>query len=254
MLSFVRIPLSTGIELAGVLEQPEVSTPAPLVLLLHGFTGWKEEEHIVSLASALTSAGIASLRIDAPGSGESGGTFAEHYRLSAYIDSVAEVLDWCSAQSAVDGERLGIWGHSMGGFAAIAAAVRNADRLRAVCGSQASRGKAGVPEDVRQAWEETGWASFRNMHFRKLDLPYDFFVDRAQFDVFEVLPELHLPLCLIAGTRDVEVSAAHVHKAFATANEPKELHEFNVDHFYKKSARQSREINTVTVAFFEKHL
>lgn len=254
MQSAVRIPLRTGIELAGVLELPSSNEEFPLVLLLHGFTGWKEEAHITSLAGTLAESGIASLRIDAPGSGESGGTFAEHYRLSAYIDCVDEVLDWIAAQPEVDANRIGIWGHSLGGFTAFACADRYADRIKAVCGCQASRGRLRTGIDEHDKWQQTGWASFPNLHFRRLDLPYEFFLDSEQFDVFDLIDDLHAPLLLISGERDTLVSADHVRKVFALANEPKEFHEFNVDHFYKKSARQCAEINAVTRAFFEQHL
>jgi pimeloyl-ACP methyl ester carboxylesterase len=253
--SAVRIPYLPNLSLAAVFETATVEEPQPAVVLLHGFTGWKEEAHIESLATALAQAGISSIRFDAPGSGESDGTFASNYRLSNYIESVGAVLQWLSAQKEVDTERIGTWGHSMGGFAAIASAVRHADRVKAVCGCQASRGgKVQLRADQQNDWQQTGWASFPNLHFRDLRLPYEFFLDRQKFDVFSELPRLSAPLQLIAGTRDTLVSPEHVREMFDAANEPKEFHEFNVDHFYKKSARQCAEINAVTVEFFRSRL
>jgi pimeloyl-ACP methyl ester carboxylesterase len=253
MRSAVRIATRLGLDLAGI-HDSDGDGERPAVLLLHGFTGWKEEAHIESLATALNRVGIAALRIDAPGSGESGGTFTEHYRLSNSIDSVNDALDWLRAQPGINPDHIGIWGHSMGGFAAIAAAVRRPDRIQAVCGCQASIGKfRGVTTDI-EAWRRTGWAAFPSPRFRDLQLPYDFYLDTEPYDVFEELGKLRAPLQLIAGTRDDIITADHVRKMFSKANEPKELHEFNVDHFFKKSARQRDEINAVTVAFFQKFL
>src|SRR5687768_17569558 len=64
------------LSLAGLFNSPDVDASQenqvfPLVLLLHGFTGWKEELHLSSLAKGLSAQGIATLRFDAVGSGES---------------------------------------------------------------------------------------------------------------------------------------------------------------------------------------
>lgn len=249
----LRIPTKFG-EVAAIEELASANASSPVVILLHGFTGWKEEEHIASLAIAFAEAGISTVRFDAPGSGESDGTFYEDYRLTNYIRSIDDVIDWVVRQDYSDRERIGLWGHSMGGFAAFAAALANSHRVSAVCGCQASLGKAGVTEQERAEWERSGIASFAHDRFPKLDLPYGFYLDRDQYDLLEVLPDLRKPTLFIAGTRDTQIPADDVRKCFEIANEPKSYREFNVDHFYKKSPRQCAEINTVVVEFFQQNL
>ena len=67
-----------GVKLHAKLEMPEGKDRCPLVIVVHGFTGDMEEEHIIETAKAATSVGYAALRIEMYGHGKSGGTFFEH--------------------------------------------------------------------------------------------------------------------------------------------------------------------------------
>jgi uncharacterized protein len=250
-MSGQRVKFPHGpLTLAGCFDLPKAEGRVPLVILLHGFTGWKEEEHLAGLAQSLAKAGIAALRYDAPGSGESSGTFADDYRLSNYLDSVESAINFVSALNFVDTDRMAIWGHSMGGYVAMASAIRYAGKFQAVCGSQPSSGKGSVPTEQEEQWKRTGWASFANLHFRRLDLPYEFYQDRKDHDIFAVIDKLAVPLLLIGGTRDELVPAVDVQKIYAAAPEPKTYEEFNVNHFYKKAPGPLAHINKSTTDFF----
>jgi pimeloyl-ACP methyl ester carboxylesterase len=233
---------------------PPSPGPHPLVILLHGFTGWKEEAHVTTLASSLAERGIAGLAFDAPGSGASEGTWAEDYRLSHYLESVTDVIDAATASAAVDPSALGLWGHSMGGFVAIAEGTIHPERYRALCASQPSGGRANVSPAHHRQWEETGWASFAHEHFPNLELPYDFFVDSERFEVSTFADQLRVPCLLVAGTRDSDVSANSVRATYDLIPGPKRYAEFDVDHQYKESVASLTAINEVTIGFFIEHL
>ena len=66
-----------GQQIAGTVHIPDGPGPFPGVLLCHGFTGQRIEAHFifVKMSRALEQAGIASLRFDFRGSGESEGRF-----------------------------------------------------------------------------------------------------------------------------------------------------------------------------------
>lgn len=117
--------------IVGTLERP-AGDPAPVVLLFHGFTGSRDELAVATTdegvfsrtARLLAEQGIASLRIDFRGSGESPGAFADTTFEGQIADGLA-ALAWLEASPDVDGTRLGVIGWSQGGLVASAVAGRS---------------------------------------------------------------------------------------------------------------------------------
>jgi pimeloyl-ACP methyl ester carboxylesterase len=63
-----------GIEIAGILDIPDASNgPIPAFVILHGFGANKDSGSVPAMAKLLTNRGYASLRLDMPGVGDSGG-------------------------------------------------------------------------------------------------------------------------------------------------------------------------------------
>lgn len=247
------IPCRLGLNLAGVLSTPEAAEKFPLVILLHGFTGWKEEKHIETLAEELVKVGIAALRFDAPGSGESEGTFERDYTLTNYIACVADVLAWAQASPGIDPERVGIWGHSMGGFTALAAGVRYPG-FKALCCCQPSSGPKTMKPGEREVWEATGWQSFSNDHFQDIRLPYSFYLERETYHARNEAPKLRIPSLFIAGTEDRSVSLEDIREMASLAPQPSFYREFPTTHGYHKYPDALRAITAATVDFYKKYL
>jgi fermentation-respiration switch protein FrsA (DUF1100 family) len=112
-----------GRGLVGVLNLPDNVEKPPVVLMLHGFTGQKNEFPIATTerglfaytAERLAEKGIASLRIDFHGSGESGGAW-EDTTFSGQIKDAVSAFDYLQALSGVDTTKVGILGYSQGGL------------------------------------------------------------------------------------------------------------------------------------------
>ncbi|WP_187969102.1 alpha/beta hydrolase family protein [Aquibium microcysteis] len=135
-----RVTFSVGgMTVVGTLNMPEGVANPPAVLLLHGFTGSRDEleipsvkEGIYARAARLWSAeGIASLRIDYRYNGDSDGEFADS-TLEAHIADGLAALDWLARSGRVDPSRLGLVGWSMGGAVGAAVAARAGETLDAV--------------------------------------------------------------------------------------------------------------------------
>ena len=105
-----------GVRLSAVLDKPagfDEKKGCPAFLVLHGFTGYKDERQVEGFARAVTEAGCAALRIDMYGHGKSDGTFRDHTLLKWISNAMAALeylrsLDWVTD--------IYICGHSQGGL------------------------------------------------------------------------------------------------------------------------------------------
>lgn len=112
-----------GRGLVAVLSTPDTLKNPPAVVMLHGFTGQKDEFAIAGrgvglfayAAAELAANGIATLRIDFNGSGQSDGKW-EDTTFSGQIKDAVLAFDYLQALPEVDGSHLGILGYSQGGL------------------------------------------------------------------------------------------------------------------------------------------
>jgi dipeptidyl aminopeptidase/acylaminoacyl peptidase len=118
---------SEGKQVVGMLHRPPGRGPFPAVVFLHGFSGNSFEAHRLFLETArvLTTRGVASLRFDFRGSGNSAGAFSDLSIQTEIADARAAVR-WVRKQPWADSRRLALLGMSMGGL--VATQVLAADR------------------------------------------------------------------------------------------------------------------------------
>ncbi len=124
---------SQGQTVVGTLAMPDSEGPVPVVLLLHGFTGTRQELPVVGTEDTMFSRaarwlgerGVASLRIDFRGSGDSEGAW-EDTTFSGQIADASAALDYLETLEGIDSGRASILGLSQGGLVGAAAAGRDA--------------------------------------------------------------------------------------------------------------------------------
>jgi uncharacterized protein len=123
----VRVPSVDGVTLAGTLTLPPGPGPHPAVVLVTGSGPHDRDESLMGhrpflvLADALARAGVAVLRCDDRGVGGSTGDFAAATTHDFAVDAAA-ALRHVAALEEIDAERVGILGHSEGGYVAPLAA------------------------------------------------------------------------------------------------------------------------------------
>ena len=124
---------AAGETIRATLAMPEGEGAFPVVLLLHGFTGSRHELPVIGTEDTMFSRaarwlgerGVASLRIDFRGSGESDGAW-EDTTFSGQISDTVAALDYLESLDGVDSQRMSILGLSQGGLVGAAAAGRDA--------------------------------------------------------------------------------------------------------------------------------
>ncbi len=123
------------ITLVGTLTLPEGPGPHPAVILLTGSGPQNRDEEIEGvagyapfrvIAEYLSSRGIAVLRYDDRGTGQSTGAFAQA-TTHDFADDAEAALDYLLSRQEIDFMRLGLLGHSEGAAVAAIVAARRPD-------------------------------------------------------------------------------------------------------------------------------
>lgn len=121
-----------GVTLAGTLTLPEGPGPHPAAILISGSGPQDRDETIMGhkpflvLADHLTRRGIAVLRYDDRGFGQSSGDFAAATSVD-FSDDAEGALDFLKGRPEIDGQRIGYLGHSEGGIVAPMVAARRSE-------------------------------------------------------------------------------------------------------------------------------
>ncbi len=120
--------MSEGCKLFGMLHLPLGVEKAPLVVICHGFGGEKTGKFRIytTMSELLSKAGIASLRFDFRGCGDSEGDWLD-MTIGSEVDDVMRALEVVDSLKSIDHSRLGILGKSMGGLVAVIAAGKRKD-------------------------------------------------------------------------------------------------------------------------------
>jgi 2,6-dihydroxypseudooxynicotine hydrolase len=172
----VEIPHEAS-RLYGILRKPAGVARAPIVVMCMGLDSAKEE--MDTNEKVFLARGMATLTFDGPGQGEA------EYELPIrgdYEAPVKSVVDWVQQRPDLDGNRIGLWGVSLGGYYAPRAAAfekrvkacialsgpfdwaddwpalpeltREAFRVRAKCGTQEEALKLGASLSLKGVAEQ----------------------------------------------------------------------------------------------------
>jgi pimeloyl-ACP methyl ester carboxylesterase len=122
-LEIIEIPFE-GKKLIGYLQKPPGVSKPPVVMHWGGVDGWKEDR--LKIAKTAMGAGLASLTIDMPGSGENPVLYGDPAAERTYF----AWLDYLPTHNDVDGKRVAVWGGSFGAYWAARLAFTAADRIK----------------------------------------------------------------------------------------------------------------------------
>jgi len=201
--------------ISGMLHLPDRARgKVPGVVLCHGFTGQKMETHrlFVTMSRALEKQGIASLRFDFRGSGESEGGF-EEMTVSGEISDAAVAFGKLTSHRKIDHKRLGVLGLSLGGC--VAACLAGQEKRMA---SLALWSVVAEPAEL---------LTDRMSPQEKRILRRKAYLDRAGMPVgrafFKELPSIHpleevvrseCPVFIVHGTEDMAVPLEHADRYY----------------------------------------
>lgn len=112
-----------GQKIFGILHLPEEEKRVPIVVILHGFASHKvgTNRSYVLMGEALAKEGFGVLRFDFRGAGDSEGLTNE-ITISGLVSDALKAFEFVTHDPRFDGERLSVFGSSLGGSIGILAA------------------------------------------------------------------------------------------------------------------------------------
>ncbi|MBS0623871.1 MAG: alpha/beta hydrolase [Verrucomicrobia bacterium] len=196
----------------GMLHLPEKVSLPPVVVFLHGFASNKygHNRSYVTFAEELCRAGIASVRFDFRGSGDSEGS-PSVVSFEDLIEDALGVLNHVRNLKSVDVQRIGVFGASLGGTIAVMAAKSQPSIKTMALWSPVASGELWVRDFVAQSPEFMKKDPRMLLSsYRGVALSQAF---REQFGRMSAAKEMeqlgHIPLLHMHGESDQTVSLLH---------------------------------------------
>ena len=247
----VRFPNAAGQSLAGRLDLPPNGTPRAYALYAHCFTCGKDVRAAVNIGRALAREGIAMLRFDLTGLGESEGSFAD----TTFSGNVADLK--AAARFLAENYQAPkiLIGHSLGGTAVLEAAHDIPSSV-----AVATIGAPADPEHVamllgpaREVIENEGEADVtlvgRKFHFKKA-----FLDDLKMRPWADNLKGLRKALLVFHSPADTTVDISNAARIFGAALHPKSFISLNeADHLLTRET-DSEYVGLILGAWASKYL
>lgn len=244
-----------GRTIPATLVIPEGKENYPLVVMNHGFAGSRNENGgFTKIAESLAESGIASVRFDFAGCGDSKADFKE-FNLKNNMSDVNACLEYVLNNKPVDKENIGVFGYSMGGALTVLLTENedNPYEAMALLAPAVNKDEAffsDVDNQLKEA-KEKGYYSL-DWFGKELHVGADYYEGlKAAFDVFDKYDNTRNCI-VIYGDSDTTILPEHS-KAFADKMEVESVMIEGADHGYGMYSDQpdvtKKLIDTVTSFF-----
>jgi len=226
---------SEGEKISGLLHIPAIENP-PCVIASHGLLSSKSSEKYIALGEKLSENGIAMLRFDFRGVGESGGKL-EDDTLSRRITDLGGAIDFMRSRRDLS-DRVGLLGSSLGGYVSLI--------------------RVSMEKGIKAV---VIWATpfhLDDLGKKKGDEEYPppaeaFFKDLPKHRLLPLLPKVSNCL-VIHGEEDETVPVDQAWEIFNGLGSPKEIHTIEgADHRLTNPAHRQQAID-LTLEWFKKYL
>jgi len=217
-------------DLAGVVRSPHEET-STCVITCHGLYSSKDSAKYVGIARRFCGEGLAVLRFDFRGCGESGGLF-EDTSLTGRMEDLEDALDFVQEQGC---DSVGVMGSSLGGTVAVLTAAKDR-RVEALV----TWATPCYLDDLFQGEVIKGLEKLRQ--------------DVSRQNVAKAVKEVHCPILIIHGSLDKQVPLFHAEVLYENANEPKNIQIIHgADHRFTDPTHRRRTVE-LTLDWFKKYL
>lgn len=197
----IEIEGSVG-TLKGILQTPamEEGQKYPIVILMHGIFSNKETPLVTQLADGLQEIGIASIRFDFNGHGESDGKFID-MTVPLEVDDAKAVFNY--AQQLDFASSISLMGHSQGGVVASLLAGSLGDkveRMTLYAPAAAMEDESAAGRMLGQTYDPENPPEYLEVFGHKVGREY--MLTTPKLDIYDRAEEYEGPVCIVQGKQD----------------------------------------------------
>jgi uncharacterized OsmC-like protein/esterase/lipase len=240
-----------GLNISGRMDLPADRDPLAYALFAHCFTCTKNLKAIAHICRALTDQGMAVLRFDFTGLGESQGDFSET-NFSSNIKDLIAAADFMKKEFEPPGILIG---HSLGGAAMLHAGSR-IESTRAVVTIGAPADTIQLKDSIKDSWkniEKEGVAKIA-IGGRSFTVKKQFLDDLEKIQMQKAIRHLKKPLLIFHSPVDEIVDAENAATIFKAAFHPKSFISLDkADHLLSNEA-DAMYVGSVIAAWAEKYV
>ncbi len=246
----IEFPGAIADRLAGRLHLTP-GRPRAFALFAHCFTCSKDLKAAVAISRGLAEQGIATLRFDFTGLGESAGDFADS-NFSSNVEDLVAAADMLRERYQAPSILVG---HSLGGAAVLAAAHR-IDEVKAVATIGAPCDPAHVRENFKGKIDEIESEGSATVELagREFRIKKQFLDDLEDLNQQEKIHALGRALLVFHSPRDETVGIENARRIYEAARHPKSFITLDqADHLLSNRA-DGRYVSTVLAAWASRYL
>ena len=233
----------------GMLSLPKTKKRAPAVILVHGFNGSKSARKFVKIGRKFSQSGIAVLRFDFAGCGDSEGDF-KNMSIRQEVEDLNAAYKFLVQQPQINKNRIGLLGYSLGGLITCLFQVRNAVAktlvLVAPAINQGSLMKIWcTPKEIKK-WRQRGYMDTPKY---RIGIQY---LNEAE-DYTPIMSNIKIPTLIIHGKNDEDVPISFSKKLLKFLKKRKMIIVERADHNLESFLASNTLIN-YSSRWFKKYL
>ena len=225
---------------------PEIPPEKPISIFCHGFTTNKDGNTNQQLEGILNRVDLAVFRFDFFGHGESEGLISQ-ITTSRAVDNVLKAVELIYSLGY---QKIILYGSSFGGMASILAAPKikklQAMALKSPVSDYAGSLFSRMNQSELDVWEKKGYHTFIDGKGAKQKINYSFYRDAVSVNIFQVLPQIRVPVLILHGDQDEIVPVEQSRKTASLLPDSRLEVIKGADHTYSQPRHFNRMIEIIS--------
>ncbi len=247
----IQFENDAGHKLSGLLDQPVDDEPIAYALFAHCFTCSKDYKGVARVSRALAAEGVAVLRFDFTGLGESEGDFADT-TFSSNVSDLVAAADFLKRE--FEAPKI-LVGHSLGGAAVLQAAARipSATAVATIASPSSTDHLAGLIRSSSAEIDRVGEAEVE-IAGRPFRIRKEFLDDLSATNMRDAIAGLGRALMVFHSPRDTTVGIDHAMEIFQAARQPKSFISLDRADHLLSGADDARYVGSMIAAWARRFL